>query len=342
MSNNNNNHPHHLPSLNGPNSLITQVAPPPSSDPSSLITQVAPPLNGSTPPHKLPSINLAAEKAKHEQAISIPPTSIAPPTSTPILSSSSESTKVSSTNNSTAATNSPKPSLFSSLFCCFGRSGGDGKANDMSTKNDSGQRGATNRGNSTAGNKPKDDKKYLLRPLLSEDQGKKCLVLDLDETLVHSSFKPVAHADFVIPVEIDNQIHNVYVLKRPGVDLFLQRLGSQFEVVVFTASLAKYADPVLDVLDKYKVVKHRLFREACLHYKGNYVKDLSLLGRELKDVIIIDNSPASYIFHPTNAIPIGSWFNDPNDTELMDLVPFLEDLKMVENVMVVLDNSNEE
>ncbi|KAJ1529031.1 hypothetical protein HK096_009642 [Nowakowskiella sp. JEL0078] len=186
------------------------------------------------------------------------------------------------------------------------------------------------------------ERKWLLPILEQPFIGKKCLVLDLDETLVHSSFKPVAHADYVIPVEIENQVHNVYVLKRPGVDTFLQRLGAQFEIVVFTASLAKYADPVLDILDKYKVVKHRLFRESCIHHKGNYVKDLSQLGRELKDVIIIDNSPASYIFHPTNAIPITSWFHDPNDTELLDLIPFLEDLKMVENVMLVLDSSNDE
>ncbi|KAI8849376.1 HAD-like domain-containing protein [Chytridium lagenaria] len=158
------------------------------------------------------------------------------------------------------------------------------------------------------------ERKWLLPPLLPEDSGKKCLVLDLDETLVHSSFKAVPNADFVIPVEIDGQ--------RPGVDVFLQRLGKQFEVVVFTASLSK----------------HRLFREACLHHKGNYVKDLGQLGRDLKDVLILDNSPASYIFHPTNAVPISSWFNDPNDTELLDLIPFLEDLKLVDNVMAVLAN----
>ncbi|KAI9343310.1 HAD-like domain-containing protein [Zopfochytrium polystomum] len=182
------------------------------------------------------------------------------------------------------------------------------------------------------------EKKWLLGPLAKEDAGKKCLVLDLDETLIHSSFKPVANADYIIPVEIDGTVHNVYVLKRPGVDVFLQRLGRQFEVVVFTASLSKYADPVLDMLDKYRVVKWRLFREACIHHKGNYVKDLGQLGRNLKDVIILDNSPASYIFHPTNAIPISTWFNDPTDTELLDLIPFLEDLKLVENVMAVLGN----
>jgi RNA polymerase II subunit A small phosphatase-like protein len=63
---------------------------------------------------------------------------------------------------------------------------------------------------------------------------------------------------------------------------------------------------------------------------------LSQLGRDLKDIIIIDNSPASYIFHPTNAIPISSWFNDTSDTELTDLTPFLEDLAKVDNVLLVL------
>lgn len=55
-------------------------------------------------------------------------------------------------------------------------------------------------------------------------------------------------------------------------------------------------------------------------------QDLSLLGRPIEDTIIIDNSPASYIFHPNNAVPVSSWFNDPHDTELNDLCPFLADL----------------
>jgi carboxy-terminal domain RNA polymerase II polypeptide A small phosphatase len=44
------------------------------------------------------------------------------------------------------------------------------------------------------------------------------------------------------------------------------------------------------------------------------------------------------MFHPSNAIPISSWFDDKNDTELLDLIPFLEDLKLVDNVISVLEN----
>ncbi|KAF9274577.1 hypothetical protein BGZ88_002922 [Linnemannia elongata] len=182
----------------------------------------------------------------------------------------------------------------------------------------------------------------LLGPIAPEHQGRKCLVLDLDETLVHSSFKLIPQADYVVPVEIDNQSHNVYVIKRPGVDTFLQKMGEIYEVVIFTASLSKYADPVLDMLDIHKVIKHRLFRESCFNHKGNYVKDLSVIGRDLKNTIIIDNSPASYIFHQTNAVPISSWFNDPHDTELLDLIPFLADMTVVDDVNPILDMTNEE
>ncbi|ORY00678.1 NIF-domain-containing protein [Basidiobolus meristosporus CBS 931.73] len=179
----------------------------------------------------------------------------------------------------------------------------------------------------------------LLPPLDPEDKGKKCLVLDLDETLVHSSFQPVEPVDFVIPVEIDGQMQNVYVLKRPGVDEFLTQVSKYYEVVVFTASLSKYADPVMDLLDTGRVVKHRLFREACSNHGGSFVKDLSLLGRDLDSVIIVDNSPTSYLLHPSNAVPVSSWFNDLHDSELLDLGPFLQDIHDVEDVTVILNSS---
>ena len=72
------------------------------------------------------------------------------------------------------------------------------------------------------------------------------------------------------------------------------------------ASYFQYADPVADLLDKQGVFSSRLFRESCVFHKGNYVKDLSLIGRDLNKVIIIDNSPASYVFHPDNAVSVNS------------------------------------
>jgi RNA polymerase II subunit A small phosphatase-like protein len=106
----------------------------------------------------------------------------------------------------------------------------------------------------------------------------------------------------VVPIEIQYRWHNVYVLKRPGVDAFLKKMGEIYEIVVYTASLSmvgiwtvtasrgryadmrsQYADPVLDKLDIHHVISHRLFRESCYNHRGtSYVKVIatrSLLSR---------------------------------------------------------------
>ncbi|CAL5221322.1 g3496 [Coccomyxa viridis] len=172
----------------------------------------------------------------------------------------------------------------------------------------------------------------VIGPLQEQDRGKKTLVLDLDETLVHSSFKPIPNPDYIIPVEIEGKIVDVYVLKRPWLDHFMAAIAGQFEIVVFTASLSKYADPLLDLMDKANVVRWRLFREACCPYEGNYVKDLLCLGRPLQDSIIVDNSPHSYVFQPDNALPIGTFIDDPSDRELLDILPVLQKVEKVADV----------
>lgn len=180
--------------------------------------------------------------------------------------------------------------------------------------------------------------KGLLGRRIPRCRDKKCLVIDLDETLVHSSFKAVAHCDFIVPVEIDHVVHNVYVLVRKGAVEFLNECAKHYEMVLFTASLSKYADPLLDLLDEEKTIDYRLFRDSCVQSGYSYVKDLEKLGRKMSEVMIIDNSPQSYRFQPRNAIPITSWFDDPHDTELLDLLPVLRTtLKDCEDVRDILD-----
>lgn len=176
----------------------------------------------------------------------------------------------------------------------------------------------------------------LIGPKHSDDLNKKTLVLDLDETLVHSSFKPIPNPDYILPVEVDGKLVDVYVLKRPWCDHFMDSVGIRFEVVIFTASLAKYADPLLDLLDKQRLVRWRLFRESCFPYEGNYVKDLSCLGRDLSQTIIVDNSPHSYVFQPANAVPISTFIDNMDDQELLELLPVLNELEHAPDVRTVL------
>lgn len=53
---------------------------------------------------------------------------------------------------------------------------------------------------------PSLDSQNLLAPKKEKDMDKKTLVIDLDETLVHSSFKPISKPDIVLEVEIENNI----------------------------------------------------------------------------------------------------------------------------------------
>lgn len=114
------------------------------------------------------------------------------------------------------------------------------------------------------------NREQLLPPQREGNLGKKTLVLDLDETLIHSVFKPVENSDMIvkIPEEVTDHsgnryslMNDIYVYKRPGVDMFLKRLARYYELVIFTASIDKYANPVINSLDTEKCCEHRLYRE---------------------------------------------------------------------------------
>ncbi|KAG6598283.1 Meiosis-specific protein PAIR2, partial [Cucurbita argyrosperma subsp. sororia] len=176
------------------------------------------------------------------------------------------------------------------------------------------------------------------RPMLLPKQTRSCppttLVLDLDETLVHSTLEPCVDADFTFPVNFNLQEHTVYVRCRPYLRDFMEAVAHHFEIIIFTASQSIYAEQLLNVLDpKRKIFRHRVFRESCVFVDGNYLKDLSVLGRDLARVIIVDNSPQAFGFQVDNGIPIESWFDDRSDKELLLLLPFLETLVGAEDAV---------
>jgi RNA polymerase II subunit A small phosphatase-like protein len=104
-------------------------------------------------------------------------------------------------------------------------------------------------------------------------------------------------------------------------------------VLSTTDCSAKVATTTKATTSRYGRRHHRVLSIS------NTLQDLSQIGRDLKDTIIIDNSPTSYIFHPQHAVPISSWFSDAHDNELLDLIPVLEDLagQQVSDVSLVLD-----
>ncbi|KDO78048.1 hypothetical protein CISIN_1g011481mg [Citrus sinensis] len=179
------------------------------------------------------------------------------------------------------------------------------------------------------------------RPTASpkETQGRKSvtLVLDLDETLVHSTLEYCDDADFTFTVFFNMKEHTVYVKQRPHLKTFLERVAEMFEVVIFTASQSIYAAQLLDILDPDgKLISRRVYRESCIFSDGTYTKDLTVLGVDLAKVAIIDNSPQVFRLQVNNGIPIESWFDDPSDCSLISLLPFLDILADAEDVRPII------
>ncbi|KAL1639801.1 Nuclear envelope morphology protein 1 [Diplodia intermedia] len=178
----------------------------------------------------------------------------------------------------------------------------------------------------------------------------KTLILDLDETLIHSMAKGGRYTTgHMVEVKLNqmvgsgNQIYGpqvpilYYVHKRPHCDDFLRKVSKWYNLIIFTASVQEYADPVIDWLElERKYFAGRYYRQHCTFRNGAYIKDLSQVEPDLSKVMIVDNSPMSYIFHEDNAIPIEGWISDPTDNDLLHLIPLLEGLQHVTDLRALL------
>ena len=187
---------------------------------------------------------------------------------------------------------------------------------------------------------------------------KKILLIDLDETLIHSDFsleylndKKVKYdtiikfkdteSDFEENYEdyydmrrkkLKHELFNeekeykVGVFIRKGAKEFLTEVSKYFVVGIFTASVKAYADAVIDYLDPNKnLIQFRLYRNNCINVNDKiFVKDLRIIkGIDLKDIILLDNSIYSFSAQINNGILVNSFFNDKNDIELYNVLEYL-------------------
>ena len=88
-------------------------------------------------------------------------------------------------------------------------------------------------------------------------------------------------------------------------------------------NINKYADWVINKIDPSNLISYRLYRQHIFSQANTPIKDLSLLGRDLKKIIIIDNIAENFKNQPDNGIFIKSWCGDDNDKILEELSPLL-------------------
>lgn len=188
------------------------------------------------------------------------------------------------------------------------------------------------------------------------------VVLDMDETLVHSKLElrcaegntvrindprqaedrsrsneePEVPHDFEFAIPLSPAAGNgelrVRVHKRPGLDTFLEEASSFCNLAVFTAGTEDYGKALLDLLDPCGRMSIRLYRDSCSMIDGLFLKDLNRVQRELSRTVLIDNSPVSMLLQPDNSILVSSFYTDREDNALYKLLPILRELHHMDDV----------
>ena len=97
--------------------------------------------------------------------------------------------------------------------------------------------------------------------------------------------------------------HGWRYVKRPGLDAFLDQLFPFYEIVLWTECLVN-ADPVVDKFDPRRRIRHRLYRDTTTYRNGHHYKDLEVLNRDLRKVLILDTDDESYAMQPSHGITV--------------------------------------
>ena len=190
--------------------------------------------------------------------------------------------------------------------------------------------------------KNKNNVKYLYytSPMEIEDSPKKKLLLiDLDETLVHSEFRSKDNYKALdlftktskclsktFSYSDENYVYYMDVFFRPHLKDFLNEVSKYFDLAIFTAAMKGYADTILDFIDpNNKFFQFRLYRDACISIQNRlYIKDLRIIkDYDPMKVILMDNSLYSFMNQPSNGMLVNSFYTNHKDTQLISAKNFL-------------------
>ena len=129
-------------------------------------------------------------------------------------------------------------------------------------------------------------------------------------------------------------VHSEYLLgigfeykKRPGLSTFLQHMSKRFEVVIFGDEESNLVQEICEALDpEQRMIVGRIGHESTLLKDGKYIKDLSYMNRDVKDIICIDFDEEKFSFHKRNVIKVPKWEGEDDDRVFLDIIPFLDHL----------------
>eukprot|EP00347_Sterkiella_histriomuscorum_P006657 403351931 len=198
-------------------------------------------------------------------------------------------------------------------------------------------------------------------------KNKRTIIFDIDETLVYASHDkneiPQSSIDTTIRIKVNRfgGAQKAYLSFRPYVFDMLDELYPDFELILYTCGTQSYAKAFSEAVHKFYMDKfpnghhanfipgpdnnfaqdfslfdHVLSLQQCLYSYENdlYIKDLKILemGRDLKDVVIVDNNVQSFYLQLTNGIPIYDYEGDKTDNILINLTAYLKQFLHIEDV----------
>lgn len=166
---------------------------------------------------------------------------------------------------------------------------------------------------------------------------KKCLLLDLDETLIfaHNEYSDTEYDEAIDLYIGDGRTHRILVYYRPYLQEFLEHVSKHWEIGVFTSSSSIYANSIIQRIDpENKFFNFRLYKQSCYRDNNNHlIKDLTIMAnRDIRQTLIVDNSIDSVLMDLENCVPCVPFYGDKKDDELVRLARFLDQLVPVKDV----------
>jgi len=167
---------------------------------------------------------------------------------------------------------------------------------------------------------------------------RKLLVLDLDETLLYATSERLSTSEAF-------EVGPYYVYVRPHLRPFVEFCAARFDIAVWTASSADYANTVamqlFGSLDRLKFLWSRTRctirydRETHEQYWVKDLKKIRRIGYALEQVIVVDDTPEKHERNYGNLIRVRPFEGELDDDELLFLAGYLETLADVDDVRVV-------
>ena len=136
------------------------------------------------------------------------------------------------------------------------------------------------------------------------------LILDLDKTISYKNNKTGE------------------ITLRNGLFSFLSGLKPFYEIISFSLGPKNVCDTIINMIEQdKKYFDYKFYKEHSLLYENNLLKDLSLIGREISKIIIVDDEEVCFKLNKENGIKIAPFNGENgNDNKLFELKKILKEI----------------